>query len=174
MDIFEAIRNRRSIRKYDDAKQVPKELIEKVVDAARWAPSAGNHQPIEVVVVSDQKKREKMAEISGYARYLKYSPIALVVCINLKRSEHMYGELGREHYSPQDASAAIENMMLAATALGLGTCWNSLFEKDMVKEMLNLPEDVKPFAILPLGYPLKIPEPPSRRPLEEVLHWEIY
>ena len=78
MDIFEAIRNRRSIRKYDDAKQVPKELIEKVVDAARWAPSAGNHQPIEVVVVSDQKKREKMAEISGYARYLKYSPIALV------------------------------------------------------------------------------------------------
>jgi nitroreductase len=65
-------------------------------------------------------------------------------------------------------------MMLAATALGLGTCWNSLFEKDIVKEMLNLPEDVKPFAILPLGYPLKIPEPPSRRPLEEVLHWETY
>jgi len=174
MDVFEAIKNRRSIRKYDDTKPVPKELIEKVVDAARWAPSAGNNQPIEVVVVSDQKKREKMAEVSGYAGCLKYSPIALVVCINLKRSELMYGELGREHYSPQDASAAVENMMLAATALGLGTCWNSLFEKDVVKEMFNLPEDVEPFVILPLGYPLKIPKPPSRRPLEEVLHWETY
>ena len=174
MDIFEVIKSRRSIRKYDDTKPVPKELIEKVVDASRWAPSAGNNQPIEVVVVSDQKKREKMAEISGYARCLKYSPIALVVCINLKRSEHMYGELGRKHYSPQDASAAIENMMLAATALGLGTCWDSLFDKDIVKKMLNLPRDVEPFVILALGYPLKIPKPPPRRPLEEVLHWKTY
>ena len=174
MDVFEVIKYRRSIRKYDDAKPVSRDSVEKVIDAARWAPSAGNNQPIEVVVVSDQKKREKMAEVSGYARFLKYSPIALVVCINLKRSEHRLGELGREYYSPQDASAAIENMMLAAAALGLGMCWNSFFEKDIVKEMLNLPEDVEPFAILPLGHPLKIPKPPPRRPLRDILHWEGY
>jgi len=124
-----------------------------------------------VIVTSADGKVVKKVEA---VRSIPFGHKIAITRIGRKELVLKYGELGREHYSPQDASAAIENMMLAATALGLGTCWNSLFEKDVVKEMLNLPEDVEPFAILPLGYPLKIPKPPSRRPLEEVLHWETY
>lgn len=174
MDIFEAIKNRRSIRDYNPNRQVPKEAIEKIVDAARWAPTAGNQQPIEVVVVSEKEKREKLAAESGYAPYLKDSPVALVVCVNQNKYTKGYDK-GSAFYTPMDASAAIQNMMLAAHALGLGTCWDSLLNKKVIRELLNLPEYVDPFSILALGYPSKIPEkPPSRRKLEEMIHWDTF
>jgi len=173
VDVFEAIRGRRSVRKYD-SKPVDRELIEKVVDAGRWAPSSGNTQPVEVVVVTDPEKRHVMAEISGYAAYLKDAPVALVVCVNLDRAGSRYGELGVKYFAPLDAAVAVQNMMLAAYALGLGTCWDSVFDKNRVREMLNLPRNIDPFAIIALGYPLEAPKPPRRKPLEEMLHWEEY
>ncbi len=173
MDVFEAIRERRSVRKYD-SKPVDRELIEKVVDAVRWAPSSGNTQPVEVVVVTDPEKRNIMAAVSGYAKYLNDAPVALVVCINLSRARSRYGDLGVSYFAPLDVAVAVQNMMLAAYALGLGTCWDSVFDKRRVRELIDLPEDVEPFAIIALGYPSKVPEPPPRRPLEEILHWEKY
>ena len=173
MDVFEAIKNRRSVRDYDADKQVPQELIEKIVEAARWAPSAGNRQPVEIVVVTDKEKRERMASVSGYAPYLKDSPVALVVCVNQKKYTKGY-ENAREFYTPMDASAAIQNMMLAAHALGLGSCWDSVFDKKVVRELVDIPEDVEPFAIIALGYPSRAPQPPRRRPIEEYLRWETY
>ncbi|MEM3586018.1 MAG: nitroreductase family protein [Candidatus Jordarchaeaceae archaeon] len=174
MDVFEAIKNRRSIRDYDPNKQVPRDLIEKIVDAARWAPTAGNQQPVEIVIVQEKEKREKMAAASGYAPYLKDSPVALVVCVNQNKYARGYDK-AREYYTPMDASAAIQNMMLAAHALGLGTCWDSIIDKRVIRELLKIPEHVDPFSILALGYPSKIPEtPPKRRTLEEMIHWETY
>ncbi len=173
MDVFDAIRGRRSVRRYV-SKLVERELIEKVVDAGRWAPSSGNTQPVEVVVVTDPEKRRIMADVSGYAKYLKDAPVALVVCVNLSRARSRYGELGVSYFAPMDASAAIQNMMLAAHALGLGTCWDSIFDKMKVKELINLPENLEPFAIIALGYPAENPNPPPRRPLNEILHWENY
>ena len=174
MDVCEAIRKRRSIRDYDSSKPVPKESIVKIIQAARWAPTAGNCQPIEIVVVSDQEKREKLASISGYAPYLKNSPIALVVCVNQNKYTKGY-ENASEFYTPMDASAAIMNMMIAAISLDLGTCWDSVIDKNVVREMLNIPENVEPFSIVALGYPSKIPEkPPKRKPLEEMIHWDTY
>lgn len=174
MDVFEAINNRRSIRDYDASKPVPKELIEKIIEAARWAPTAGNRQPIEIVVVSDQEHREKMASVSGYGFYLKDSPIALVVCVNQNKYTKGYETL-RDMYTPMDSSAAIMNMMIAATSLGLGTCWNSVFDKNVVRELLNIPEHVEPITLIALGYPSKLPEKtPRRRPLEEYIHWDTY
>ncbi|MBS7267457.1 MAG: nitroreductase family protein [Candidatus Freyarchaeota archaeon] len=174
MDVFEAIENRRSIRDYDRSKPVSKEIIEKIVNAARWAPTAGNRQPIEVIVVSSQEVREKLASLSGYAPYLKDSPVALVVCVNQSKYTKGY-ENARQFYTPMDASAAIMNMMLAAHGLGLGTCWDSVLDKKAIRELLKIPEHVEPFSILALGYPSKRPEtPPRRRPLEEMIHWEAY
>lgn len=173
MDVFDAIRGRRSVRRYA-SRPVERELIEKVVDAGRWAPSSGNTQPVEVVAVTDPEKRRVMAEVSGYARYLKDAPVALVVCINLSRARSRYGELGVSYFAPLDAAVAIQNMMLAAHALGLGTCWDSVFDKGKVRELVSLPGDVEPFAIIALGYPSESPSPPHRRPLEEILHWEKY
>jgi len=161
------------VRKYT-SRPVERELIEKIVDAGRWAPSSGNTQPVEVVVVTDPEKRSIMADVSGYARYLKDAPVALVVCVNLSRARSRYGELGVSYFAPLDASVAIQNMMLAAHALGLGTCWDSVFDKVKVRELICLPEHVEPFAIIALGYPAENPSPPSRRPLREILHWEKY
>ncbi|MEM4675914.1 MAG: nitroreductase family protein, partial [Nitrososphaerota archaeon] len=173
MDVFSAIKGRRSIRKYAPTP-VARELIEKVVDAGRWAPSSGNTQPVEVVVVTDPEKRAIMADVSGYAKYLKEAPVALVVCINLSRARSRYGELGVTYFAPLDAAVAIQNMMLAAYSLGLGTCWDSVFDKNKVRELIELPENLEPFAIIALGYPSENPNPPPRRPLKEILHWEKY
>nr|MDO8081086.1 nitroreductase family protein [Candidatus Freyarchaeota archaeon] len=174
MDIFEAIKNRRSIRDYNSSKRVPKDSIEKIIEAARWAPSAGNQQPIEVVVVSEKEKRDKLAAASGNAPYLKDSPVALVVCVNHKKYAKGY-DRAISFFMPMDASAAMQNMMLAAYALGLGTCWDSVLNKSVIRELLNIPEHVEPFSILALGYPSKIPEkPPTRRKLEEMIHWDKY
>ncbi len=174
MDVFEVIKTRRSIRNYDSSKPVPKELIEQIIEAARWAPTAGNRQPVEIVVVFDQEKREKMASVSGYAPYLKDSPVALVVCANQNKYTKGYENL-REFYTPMDASAAIMNMMIAATGLGLGSCWDSVFDKNVVRELLNIPDHVEPFCIIALGYIANMPEKtPRRRPMEDYLHWETY
>ncbi len=174
MELFEAIKNRRSIRDYNKTKPVSKETIEKIVEAARWAPTAGNQQPIEVVVVFDQETREKLASLSGYAPYVKDSPVALVVCVNQKKYGKRYDKAG-EFFKPMDASAAIQNMMLASYGLGLGTCWDSVLNKNAIRELLNIPEFVDPFSIIALGYPSKMPEnPPKRRLLEEMIHWDTY
>ncbi|MGQ9722860.1 MAG: nitroreductase family protein [Candidatus Jordarchaeum sp.] len=174
MDVLEAIKTRRSIRDYDTGKEVSKELIEQIIEAARWAPTAGNRQPVEIVVVFDQEKREKMASVSGYAPYLKDSPVALVVCVNQNKYTKGYETL-REFYTPMDGSAAVMNMMIMATSLGLGTCWDSVFDKNVIRELLKIPEHVEPFCIIALGYPSKIPEnPPRRRPPEEYIHWYTY
>jgi nitroreductase len=174
MDIFEAIKNRRSVRDYNPGKKVPKDAIEKIVEAARWAPSAGNQQPIEVVVVSEKEKRDKLAGASGNAPFLKDAPVALVVCVNHKKYTKGY-ENAVSFFMPMDASVAMQNMMLAAYALGLGTCWDSVLNKSVIKELLNIPVDVEPFSILGLGYSSKTPpKPPTRRNLEEMIHWDKY
>jgi len=164
MELEEAIRNRRSIRAYKP-KPVEEEKIERVLEAARWTPSAGNLQSVEYTVVKDSETRRKLSEASLGQDHVRDAPVDIVVCCNLPKISH-YGPRGRELYSIQESGACIQNIMLAAHSLGLGTCWVGAFSEEKVKEILGIPENVRPVGIITLGYPDEKPKS-SRHALKD-------
>ena len=102
------------------------------------------------------------------------APVVIVVCANEPRSARYYGERGRRLYCIQDTAAATQNMLLAAHALGYGTCWVGAFLENEVKKVLEIPDHVRPVAIIPIGVPGEKPSPRPRIPLDEVVHYEKY
>lgn len=174
MDLFDAIRDRRSIRSFKP-DPVPDELLEKVLDAGRWAPSAGNLQPWEFIVVKDKEVKKQLTRAALGQSFVFEAPVDIVVCANRERSARYYGSRGWEFYSLCDTSAAIQNMLLAAHGLGLGACWIGAFRDEEVSRVMNLPEHVRPVAIIPIGYPDRPPpRPPSRLPLDRLVHKDRY
>jgi len=169
MDVFEAIKGRRSIRSYR-SDLVPDDVLCRVLDAARWAPSAGNCQSWEFIVVSDREVKRRLRDAALGERFIEEAPVVVVVCANESRSARVYGDRGRRFYCLLDAAAAVQNMLLAAHALDLGTCWVGAFEDEMVSKILNLPSGVRPVAIVPLGYPDETPQPPRRIKLNDLVH----
>lgn len=169
MDIFEAISRRRSIRQFDPEGQVDDEAVKKILGAGTAAPSAGNGQSWRFIVVRDRELKHRLAFEAGHQRFIDQAPVAIVVCADLSAAEKSYGERGRSTYALQDTAAAIENMLLAVTAMGLGSCWVGAFNEGVAAEILGLSSDVRPLAILPIGHPA---EPalrvPPRRGLEDV------
>ena len=143
LDVFEIIRNRRSVRSYAP-KSVPEEVLFKVMDAARLAPSAGNIQPWHFIIVKDEDKRARIAKGGRYGRFLAETPAVIVACGDKKASPDWYAV---------DTAIALEHMVLAATALGLGTCWVGSFDQEDIREMLKLPEKFEIVALMALGYP---------------------
>ena len=152
MDVFEAIQKRKSIRRYKE-KPIPEELIEKILDAGKKAPSAGNIHPEIFVVVKEQEVKEKIASAALNQTFITKSPTVIVVCADVEKSERYYGMRGRNLYCIQDTAAAIENMLLLAAALGIGSCWVGAYDEHKISGILNLPENVRPLAIIPFGYP---------------------
>jgi nitroreductase len=163
MDALEAIRTRRSIRKYR-TDPVPRELIETVIDAGRLAATGGNKQPWEFVVVTDPAKRAELAVMGGHGKFIAQAPVCIAV-------------FAGEGITPfEDCAAAAQNILLAARALGLGTCWvgnprASFAERARV--FLGAPEKYKFFALIALGYSDESPQPPKRAP-GQVTHWEVF
>ncbi|MBC7218788.1 MAG: nitroreductase family protein [Hadesarchaea archaeon] len=145
MEAFEAIRARRSVRSYLP-KPVPEDKIKKILEAARLAPSAKNVQPWYFVVVTDAEKRKKIARSGRFAGFLKEAPVVIVGCGDVKSSPKWY---------MVDVSIAMQNMVIAATAEGLGTCWVGSFDEALVKEILKILEQYKVVALLAVGYPRK-------------------
>lgn len=144
-----AIFTRRSIRSYQEQAIEP-EKIEKLLRAAMQAPSAGNQQPWEFIVVQDKNTLEKLAGVSPYAKPVANAPLAFVLLAN--------GEgLRFPEYWEQDLSAATQNILLQAVELGLGAVWLGVApvkeRMDYLKDLFNLPEKVKPFCVIALGYP---------------------
>jgi len=173
MDVFECIKTRRSIRKYlpDPVKE---EDLVKILDAARWAPSAGNLQPWEFIIVRDPEKKKAIARAALNQDFIAEAPIVIVVCANIPRTSSVYGTRGATLYCIQDTAAAIQNMLLAAHALGYGTCWVGAFRENEVKKILHIPEEVRPVAIIPLGRPGERPYPRRRYSLTEIVYEEEY
>jgi nitroreductase len=192
LDVFATITTRRSIRRFK-SDDVSDEVIMKIIDAARWAPSSGNMQPWEFIII-----RQK-------------STINMIMKLFLKRFEEFYTDLPKTHpryKSPEyikeklplvktyykDApvfiavfadstktqtplicgSAAVENLMLTVHALGLGTVWLHLLPEKEMKELLDVPNHYRFIACAPIGYPKENPSPPKRRPLEEMIHYEKF
>lgn len=171
MDLFEAIKRRRSIRNYTN-EDVSEEDLEKILEAAIWAPSAGNRQAWDFVVVRDDSVKKALVRAALGQRFIAEASLVIVVCANMERSASRYGSRGSGLYCIQDTAAAIQNMLLAVTALGLGACWIGAFYEEEVAKILELPRGVRPIAIIPIGYPARIPQAPPRFRLSDVLHYE--
>jgi len=163
VDAIEALRTRRSIRAYRD-QSVEKEVLETIVDCARLAATACNDQIWEFVVVTDPATRARIADATDYGKFIAQAPACIAVfCKN-------------EKYFLEDGAAATQNILVAACALGLGSCWVAGDKKpyaDSIREILGVPEGCRLISLVPLGYPDQSPDP-KKRSLAEVLHWERF
>lgn len=173
MSILELVKSRRSIRSFKP-DPVPEEDLMKILEAARWAPSAGNCQPWDFIIVTKDNLKRKLAMAALGQFWITEAPVVIVVCANIPRTSWRYGERGKSLYAIQDTAAATQNILLTAHALGYGTCWVGAFNEEEVRRVLNIPRDVRPVAIIPLGKPNEKPRAPPRIPLEEIIHWETY
>jgi nitroreductase len=160
MGILKVIKNRRSVRDFTDRK-IPDDALDALIDAIRWAPSAGNLQSRKFYFVFDEDLKKRLAGAAWNQNFIKQAPVAVVACINLKIARQ-YGERGVNLYCIQDASASIMNMLLMAQDLGLGTVWVGAFNESEVFKIMNLPDYLRPVAIVPIGYPAKLPQPTPR------------
>ncbi len=166
-NVLDAIRERRSIRRFQ-ALPVPDGIVEQLIEAAVMAPSAGNLQPWRFFVVKDEKVRQALAMAAGGQNFVAAAPVAIVVCADPTHSASRYGKRGAKLYCLQDTAAAVQNILLAAAAFGLGSCWVGAFDEELVAEALDLEERFRPVAILPIGYPAESPRLRPRRPFDEV------
>ena len=141
MDVFEAIQERRSIRAYQDTP-VPREKLEKILEAARLAPSAGNTEPWHFIAVTDKEKRKILSK-GNYAKFLSEAPLVIVACGDKKASPDWYAI---------DVALAVENMILTATSEGLSTCCVGSFEEKEVKETVKVPSNFEVLLLLAVGY----------------------
>ncbi|KYH39893.1 MAG: hypothetical protein AYL33_007060 [Candidatus Bathyarchaeota archaeon B63] len=173
MDVFEAIKTRRSIRSFTQ-EAVSDEEIEMILDAARSAPSAGNIQPWIFIVVKNPEMKRRISRAALNQFFIEEAPVVIVVCADQERSRMGYGSRGANLYCIQDTAAATQNILLAAHALGLGACWVGAFYEDEVRQALRVPRGVRPVAIVPIGHPAERPGAVFKRPLSEVVRYETF
>ncbi len=169
-ECMDVIRERRSIRKFEN-RIVDKDKIENLIDAARMAPSAGNLQARDFIIVQDKITRQKLKKAALGQSFIEQAPVVIVALANFERSTRVYKSRG-ELYAIQDAAAAIENLLLAACAMGFGSCWVGAFDEEEVREILDIPDKILPVAMIPLGYPNEHPEAPPRLVSEKMIHWD--
>lgn len=164
MDVFDAIKKRFSVRSYKSTSVEPDKLTA-ILEAARQAPSANNRQEWRFVVVQDEETRKKLCVAAKNQSFVAEAPV-VIVCAAV--TDHHVMRCGQKCY-PIDVSIAIDHMTLAATALGLGTCWIGAFYADQVREILEIPADVEVVELLTLGYPTTDAPVKRRLPLEEIV-----
>jgi nitroreductase len=164
MDVQTAIRQRRSIRAYQD-RPVEPETLERVLDAGRRAPSARNLQEWRFVVVQDAATRARLAEAACGQAFVGQAPVVIAACA--VECEHVM--TCGQHCYPIDVAIALDHMSLQAVEEGLGTCWIGAFHEDQVKAILGIPDAVRVVELMPLGYPAAVPAPRPRKPLDEVV-----
>ncbi len=170
VDVLEAIGKRRSVRKYT-GDPVTDDEVRELLEAAIAAPSAGNAQPWRFIVVRDQELLEKLVQAAHGQRFLAEASVTIVVCADLTRARRAYGDRGATLYCLQDTAAAIQNLLLAATARGLGTCWVGAFHEVQASRVLSLPVGLRPVAMVPVGRARDVPQERERRRLSEVVDY---
>ena len=169
MDFFKTVEDRRSMRKYANTL-VEEEKLHKILETANKAPSAGNLQAYEIFVVRKLEQRQALVKASWDQGFLAEAPVVLVFCANPTRSAVKYEERGTTLYSIQDATIACAYSQLAAKAQGLDTVWVGAFDEKAVREILQLPPELRPVILLPIGYAGKEPHPRPRRELRDLIH----
>ena len=169
MDVYEAIRTRRSVRAYKP-EPVAEDVLQRILGAARLAPSGSNRQPWKFVVVRDEDARKKLAAACHSQAFIGQAPI-VIVAVGLMPDRVMSCQVPGD---PVDVAIAVDHITLAATAEGLGTCWIGAFDQDQVREIAGIPADAKVIAVLPLGHPADAPRAKSRKDLEEIVCYERF
>jgi len=167
MEFKDLIEKRYSVRGYQ-LKEVEEEKLEKVLDAARQAPTAVNKQPFRFIVVETKGREDELKRIYP-ADWFTEAP--LVICACAVKSESWTRRDGR-NYVEVDTAIAMDHLILAATELGLGTCWIAAFDVEAAREVLKVPDDVEPLLFTPLGYPAAQPRGMGRKELGELVHYE--
>lgn len=173
MELMEGLLSRRSVRKFTD-QQVEREKIEQLIKAAQYAPSAHNTQPWHFLVVENKEVLKQFRHVQRSASFAENAPLVILVCGDTEQAFHREKE--GWSYINIDCSAATENLLLAAHALGLGGCWCGatpmLKPMEGLKELFKLPENIQPFSIVVLGYPAEEPKQPENRCDPAKIHWE--
>ena len=174
-NLLDLIINRRSVRKYADTT-VEKEKLLDLLEAARWAPSAGNKQPLEIIVVDDSDTKNLLVEAALNQKFIADAPFIFVICANAERTASRYGERGSSLYCLQDTAASVQNILLLALAHGLSTCWIGAFDEQKVKDVCSIPDSSRPIALIPIAYPAGLEEKqaPPRRELKEITFGNVY
>ncbi|MGQ4914567.1 MAG: nitroreductase family protein [Candidatus Asgardarchaeia archaeon] len=163
MGCLERILARRSIRKYKKM-DIPDDVLMKILEAGRLAPSAKNVQPWHFIIVKDSELKKKLST-GRWNQFIKDAPICIVGCGDTRSAP-------RWHII--DVTIALQNMVLAAACMGIGSCWIGDFKEDEVKELLKIPEHFKVIALITFGYPDESPEPFGKRKLEEIASIDKY
>jgi len=173
LDVFQAIKSRRSVRAFT-REGVSEKEVERLIEAAGWAPSAGNIQPWEFVIVTKAETKRGLSVAALDQTFIQEAPVVIVVCADEARSALRYGGRGTNLYCLQDTAAAAQNILLAAHALGLGACWIGAFREDAVKAVLEPPRNLRPVAIVPIGHPAEKPSAPPKRSISDFIHYETF
>lgn len=172
LETLDCIASRKSVRRYDK-KDVPEEMIAELLVTGTLAPSAGNTQPWEFIVVRDKKIKKELSSAALDQEHVEEAPVLIIVCGNPEKSGMRYRERGKTLYYIQDTAACIENMLLAATDIGLGACWVGAFDEKAVSRLLYLPEKLRPMAILTVGFPVPYEDfPKTQRISIDRITWE--
>ncbi|MBM4319682.1 MAG: nitroreductase [Deltaproteobacteria bacterium] len=164
MDFFELIHIRRSVRAYEP-RPVPEELLQQLLEAARLAPTAANRQPFRIAILPTAGREAELGRIYGKPWFTQ-APLVIGM---LALPEQGWRRMDGKSYADVDATIAMDQLILAAASLGLGTCWVAAFDPVAAREVLRLPAGVEPLAFTPLGYPADTPRTRQRKPLEELL-----
>ncbi len=168
MSIIETIKNRRSVRDFLP-HPIPQGVLGLLREALLWSPSAGNLQARQFFFITDKNKKEELSKAAFGQDFIAAAPLVVVACADLK-AIMPYGKRGRELYAFCDVACSVQNLMLVAKENNLGSVWVGAFNDDLVSEVLSLPNYLKPVAIVPVGFPKKIPAPPKRKKVDEVIH----
>lgn len=167
MDLYEAIKSRYSVRSYLN-KPVEQEKLDRILDAARLAPSGSNRQPWKFVVVRDAEMRKKLVPACSNQEFVGQAPV-VIAGVGLMPDRIMSCGVPGD---PVDVAIALEHVALAATAEGLGTCWIGSFDQDQVRALLGVPANAKVIEVMTLGYPADHPQPKTRKPMKELVCYD--
>jgi len=165
MNVVEAIKSRRSIRKFKP-DSIPPEVLKKILEAGRLSPSAGNRQPYKIIAVTDEKLREEMSK-GRSNKFIKDAPVVVVGCDRV-------GDDWSRRWSMVDTTIALEHIVLAAWSMGVGSCWIGDFSKPTLRELLEIPQDYEIVAQIALGFPEEVPNEREKKPFEELVCFEKF
>ncbi len=169
-DIIELIKSRRTVKSFNP-RYVSWENVAKILDAGRHAPSCGNLQNWKFIVILDPELKTKLAQATYEQLYIAMAGLLVVVCAEPGKAERYFGARGERLYTIQNCAAAVENMLLEAHSLGLGSSWIGAFNEEEVRAICEIPPTVRPQVIVAIGYPDVIPNKPPKYPLETVVYF---
>ncbi len=172
-DILDIIKGRRTVMHFLP-QFVSWDNIAKIIDAARHAPSSGNVQNWKFIIVAEPNLKHTVAKSAHEQYEIAQAGVLIVVCAEPEKAERYYGSRGDRFYSVQNCAAAIQNMLLEAHSLGLGSRWVGAFDEEELKSILSIPEEVSPQAIVAIGYAHEIPPKPPKYPLETVVYFHSW